>query len=414
MQIVGLFTRWIARTYIGPLLALPLVCTYGLEATAHTDPPLWGEMQTLVRQIEQPNPKLSEQERRDLLASYSALSSERDNIAATEQDIIARLSAVRSGLAELAQQTSDYERDGAAWQSRRKAHNDRCNRTFTNPADVARCDASGAQLTEEKRVLDQRKDEIASRTQELSDAQANSRHDALELQRRSQAWDQSLSPQFVDPLRVALARTVKTQTVRLTVKSFIRALDLQSMARDERPRAERAFGRLVNLNFSENPSTPQPTGNDFRLWSQVVIVATCRGDSLAAWKNSNLAHRGGKELGILDAETSVMEALKISPPPGSSDDASELVVSYAIKGRPNDAALPLFQAVRPRTCSSIWHRFVATLTCRDGNVQIRPTLTGSRFPTHRAWTNDEAQATVEQGSLSDLWNCSPSDPELVR
>ncbi len=406
--------RSIERARCGLLPALALICASVPEAAARTDPPLWSEVQPLVRQIRQSNPKLSETERQDLLTSYGALSSERDGLAATEQDIIARLSAVRSGLADLAQQSRDYEHDGAAWQGRREAHNARCNRTFTNPADVARCDEAGARLAEEKRVLDQREDEIAARTQRLSDAQSNARRDAADLQRRSRAWEQSLSSQLAEPLRVALARTVKTQTVRLTVKSFIRSLDLQSMAGDERPRAERAFGRLVNLNFSENPAAPQPTGNDFRLWSQVVIVATCRGDSLAAWKNSNLALRGGKELGILDAETSVMDALQISPPPGSSDDAPELTVSYAIKGRPNDAALPSFQVVRPRTCSSIWHRFKATLSCSDGDVQVAPTLTGSRFPTHRAWTNDDAQTTVDQGPLSDLWSCSPSDPELVR
>jgi hypothetical protein len=42
------------------------------------------------------------------------------------------------------------------------------------------------------------------------------------------------------------------------------------------------------------------------------------------------------------------------------------------------------------------------------------TLTGSRFPSHRAWANGVAARTVVQRDFSSLWTADPADPTLVR
>lgn len=44
------------------------------------------------------------------------------------------------------------------------------------------------------------------------------------------------------------------------------------------------------------------------------------------------------------------------------------------KGKPNDAALPSFRFVNPRTCENIWHHVRATVTSRDGKVQYESML----------------------------------------
>jgi hypothetical protein len=187
------------------------------------------------------------------------------------------------------------------------------------------------------------------------------------------------------------------------------------MSVNARPRAEQTFAWFTNQNFSENPATPDPNANDFRLWSQAVVVAACRGNMITSWKTSNLAHRGGKELRILDAETSVLDLLAVTPAPKGNDEVTSLELSYGIRGKPNDNALSSFQWVSPRTCDSIWHRARAVITCRDGEAKASVAVTGSQFPSHRVWINNEmASPTLAQGPFSDLWVCNPSTPELVQ
>lgn len=174
------------------------------------------------------------------------------------------------------------------------------------------------------------------------------------------------------------------------------------------------FVWFTNQNFSENPMTPAPDRQDFRLWSQQTVVATCRGDTLIAWKTSLLAHRSGKELRVLDAETSILQALKVAPSAQGTEARRVIGFSYAIRGKPNDAALSSFQVVQPRSCHSIWHRVSASVSCQDGKAQMKTTLSGSRFPSHRAWINEELVTSLDQGAFSTLWDCDPSAPDLVR
>ena len=384
------------------------------DATCGADSPNWLAAQELSKQIRVATPKLSERERKAFLTTFAELRTRYDSLEADEQILTKRLLADQRDLRQHVEAEAAYNKDRAEWEARLSAHNRDCKRRFTNPQDVARCDEAGNTLAKEKVVLDAREERLAQRAKELKARQTENSTLVTALETSSAAWSKRVDADFSVPLRKALGRTVGTTTLRLTVKSFISVVDLTSMSVESRPRAERMFAWFTNGNFSEHPSTPAPDTKDFRLWSQAVVVASCRGDTIASWKSSLLAHRSGKELRILDAETSVMDPLVVMPASRGTDDVESIGLSYAIKGKPNDLALSSFRFVSPRTCDTIWHRVRATVTCHDGTAQMATVLEGSRFPSHRTWANAEEMATVPQGPFVSLWDCDPSAPDRVR
>jgi hypothetical protein len=68
----------------------------------------------------------------------------------------------------------------------------------------------------------------------------------------------------------------------------------------------------------------------------------------------------------------------------------------------------------PRTSVYIWHRVVGRIECVGGEPRASVQLTGSRFPSHRAWVNGVLQpGALAQGPFSYLWTPTPTDPTLV-
>jgi hypothetical protein len=387
---------------------------HGQEAAGRADSSEWIAAKNLVQQIQSPTPTLSEQERSGFLAKFEKLLAQHETLEADEQNLVTRLTADQRDLKNQAELLADYNNKSSAWQDSLKTHNERCNRTFTNPADVAQCDQSGARLAQEKNDLDAQEAKLAKQAAELHSRQSADVALAGELNSNYATWDNSLEPEFNAPLRIALARKIGTTTLRLTVKSFIKTVDVSSMSAEARRRGAQVFAWITNANVSENPMTPSPDSGDYRLWSQVAAVVSCRGDTITSWRTSNLAHRGGTELRILDSETSVLSSLNVTPSPQGTDDRKDLNFSYAIKGKPNDAVLPSLQVVQPRTCYNIWHRVRAVATCRNGVAQLDTQLSGSRFPSHRVWINEDVKTTIDQGPFSNLWDCDPSAPDMVR
>jgi hypothetical protein len=207
----------------------------------------------------------------------------------------------------------------------------------------------------------------------------------------------------------------KPKALRITAKSFVKGIDFSSMTGDPRARAEQALGAAAGRKVAEDPSGPSADANDFRMWSEVTVTATCRGNSIASWKASPLVHRTGGELPMLDGATRVMEPLKVTATPArAKGEVASIKLSYAIKATPSEAALSSYRSVRPRACTSVWHRVHATINCRGGKLGLDGDIGGSRFPSHRIWTNGEAMATLDQGPLTGLWDCDPKRPELVR
>lgn len=398
-----------------PAAALLALLPLGAATLAAPDSDEWTAASTLAQQIQAPVRQLWEPERKQFLALFASLQAEGAGLSAEESALVARLSAEQAALKAQVEETANYESERAAWQVRRSEHEQACNRKFSNPADVASCDLKGAGLAKERNALDRWLVDLQQRRGALRAKQTESVALVASLEDRTAAWRRRVGTDFRAPLAKALARKVGTTTLRLTVKSFIREVDLASMSADSRPRAEQIFARFTNRSFAEDPKTPAPDSGDFRLWSQAVAVVDCRGDRIASWKTSNLAHRSGRELELLWAQTSVRDPLAVAPAAqGAEDNRASVSISYAIKGKPNDAALSSFRWVRPRSCDSIWHRVRATVSCDDGQARMAVDVTGSRFPSHRVWTNGDVAATVVQGPFANLWDCDPSAPDLVR
>ena len=90
--------------------------------------------------------------------------------------------------------------------------------------------------------------------------------------------------------------------------------------------------------------------------------------------------------------------------------------SWTAKGRPNLGAEPGMQLVCPRTSVFIWHNVSGRIECAGGEPRVAIRLTGSRFPSHRAFVNGVIQPpTIPQGPFSNLWvPAGSSDLTLVR
>ena len=209
------------------------------------------------------------------------------------------------------------------------------------------------------------------------------------------------------------AGRAQAYAIEVSAKSFIQRIDLERMAAERRPPAEISFARFVNRHYSENPAHASPEVMDYRLWSRVELAFACSGNRIAAWRASPVEHRAGRQLRVLLSFTYLMTPLIAEPEFVESGVLRELRLSYAIKGRPNAWTRPSFRAVRPRFCEYIWHRVSATLACEAGSPRLEARIEGSRFPSHRVWSNWRALASVEQWPFSALWDCEPGEAGLV-
>jgi hypothetical protein len=174
--------------------------------------------------------------------------------------------------------------------------------------------------------------------------------------------------------------------------------------------------------FSENPGSPNPAQMDYRLWSSFNFGGMCNASQqIFPWHAGTLETKFGKE-GPLNAVGAVMNGVSLTAdgkpvtlaqgtlPP----HAKTIAISYAVKGRPNDATIPAFDAIRPRGCTWIWHRVNVTASCAGGHINVNVTLTGSAFPSAKAWLNGAVVKTISQGPFEDLWMCNDADHSLVR
>jgi hypothetical protein len=226
------------------------------------------------------------------------------------------------------------------------------------------------------------------------------------------AWENRMVPMGEARSLARQLASLRMQSV--TVKSFIHRLDTSSLSGDTKGRAERLFGKLTNAGFSEQPATPARNSGDFRLWSSLKVAATCKGDRVEQWQLGELQSEFGNEFAVLGAHGETLQPLTSSPSPSGSSPVERVSFSYAIKGRPNQAALPSFKLVHQRACVWIWHRVEGALTCRNGVPELAVSTTGSRFPSHRTWVNDRQRPTIDQGPFSTLWECDQQHPDMVR
>lgn len=202
-------------------------------------------------------------------------------------------------------------------------------------------------------------------------------------------------------------------TKTITAKSFIQKIDVAGPGQCSGPLAK-LLASFANCNFSENPQTSSPSSKDFRLYSKVNATVSCDGDRVAKWSLTPVETKFGTELNVFDATGSVKEQVSTVPTTSGMSSQAKVTYAYAIKGRPPEAAEPAFQAVKPRACQYIWHRVEGEISCKAGNPVITAKVSGSGFPSHRAWVGDQRTDNLEQGTFMKLWECSASDPALIR
>lgn len=170
---------------------------------------------------------------------------------------------------------------------------------------------------------------------------------------------------------------------------------------------------ITNASFSENPTSSSPSTRDFRLWSSAVIGAECIGDKISAIRLSEAKIAVGSEAFVLEARGELSqraELFNLAP-----DDVNSLRrFRWEMRGRPHAATLATFYVHDYRSCTWIWHRVEGAVSCNSGQPSLTLSLSGSGFPSHRAWVNNKVTAFRQQGPFERLWSCSPTDPSRVR
>ena len=166
--------------------------------------------------------------------------------------------------------------------------------------------------------------------------------------------------------------------------------------------------------MSENPTT-DAKDRGYRLYTSRTFTVTCNGGTIVSVVPSAI------DTGV-GLECVPRTSLCLTPPPIILSNVSagpRSPTSYAFswmgQGRPPTPAEAFFQAVCPRSSVFIWHRVEGTIECANGEPRARLNLSGSQFPSHRAWINGvRVGPTISQGPFRNLWVPSPTSPLLVR
>lgn len=223
--------------------------------------------------------------------------------------------------------------------------------------------------------------------------------------------------------------TGQPSKVTIAAKSFIaRMATPEAVAAgkpDEETNARLGFADLVggrvqayelllatDVLFSEKPPDATRESEQFRLFSSVDLTAACSAGTLTTFTAGPLTTAFGKEgnleaIGEVKAPVVVTDQLSQGKRVGAT-------LKYAVKGRPHALALPTFEAIRPRTCTWIWHAVAVTVTCQANAIRVSGTLEGSSFPSRRLWANGRIIGNVNQAAFDQLWVCDTGDSTLVK
>lgn len=177
----------------------------------------------------------------------------------------------------------------------------------------------------------------------------------------------------------------------------------------------RALAYVTDMAFSENPVT-DVKDKHYRLYSSRTFSVTCRGGQLVSVAPSSIDTDSGKE--CIPRTSACLQAppLTVSDVTAGMTSPGVFDFTWKAKGRPNLGAEPGMQAVCPRTSVYIWHFVRGRIQCNGGQPTLTLQLSGSHFPSHRAFVNGVIwPPTIPQGSFSNLWVAAGvSDPLTVR
>jgi hypothetical protein len=210
--------------------------------------------------------------------------------------------------------------------------------------------------------------------------------------------------------------TPRVDTLRIVVKSFIECIGTAIGTLPFRcnlvPGPGTTQVRLAALAVAtdrmmcENPMHDRKD-KGYRLYSACTLRVTCRNGQLVDVIASQLDTDSGKE-GPLQTPPLITSPVNIVRLP----DGFEF--GWSARGRPHIAVEPGFQLVCPRTSVFIWHRISGRVQCTPSGARVSVNLSGSKFPTHRAFVNGKVVSTVAQHEFARLWfPASLTQPTLV-
>jgi hypothetical protein len=156
----------------------------------------------------------------------------------------------------------------------------------------------------------------------------------------------------------------------------------------------------------EGPTT-DAKDKRYRLFSGCTFTVTCQEGRLVNVTASPL-----------DTDTGMEGPLQAPPLIASPVTVTRLPDGFSFgwfgRGRPNLGAEPPLQLVCPRVSVYIWHRIHGQVRCTPGGTDVQINLSGSRFPSHRAFVNGSPVRTVSQQGFARLWfPASLTDPTRV-
>lgn len=156
-----------------------------------------------------------------------------------------------------------------------------------------------------------------------------------------------------------------------------------------------AFALATDRMMCENPMHDRKD-KGYRLFSACTFRVTCQNGRVTDVTPSALDTDTGKE-GPLQAPSLTATPVTVTRTPDGFD------FTWFGRGRPNLGAEPAMQLVCPRTSVYIWHRINGSVRCPAEGTNVTIALTGSKFPTHRAYVNGTPVRTVPQNGVARLW-----------
>ena len=189
-----------------------------------------------------------------------------------------------------------------------------------------------------------------------------------------------------------------------------------------------AFAAATDSSFDEDPtddrivSTREPASKGYRLLSILTLAVVHDQEQIPSVAVVDFEMDGGREPvgGNKYAFFEAPPLIPIDSPTVTQVGSNIWNFSWAVKGRPPVDLEPGLQLICPRACVFIWHRVKGEIVLRDdpslGRVPVvsRLELTGSQFPSHRAFVNGAVTTNLPQGELARLWDADPTDGTKVK
>jgi hypothetical protein len=213
-------------------------------------------------------------------------------------------------------------------------------------------------------------------------------------------------------------RLATWQTMHIQAKSYIARVDLTNLKQFDpglRMCTEIFMSAVVTCgtHLGENPADGTKASGNYRLWSNLTADIGCVDNKVAAWNFKPVETDFGKEFWVISTSGD-LEPLQVSPSASGKKANDRITFSYRMRGQPNEKANATMRAVKPRTCTFIWHEVSGSVVCQSNKATVEVNLRGSAFPSHRLWLQGGKVTEIAQGPFSKLWECDPKDPTSVQ